>query len=108
MDKKLLDKITFKEFLLDAVSRFQDSSITILKVLGKGIDGNDESKPTGLNMDEISISAKINRSSIATSIAPLEVLGLVELARQGQAKVYSITDIGLEVLSVLREREING
>lgn len=95
MEGKTLEEITLKEFLLEAIEKLPTGSVSILKTLG---DNANVFEFDDLNMDEISISAKINRSSVATAIAPLEVLGLVELRRQGQAKRYSITDRGLEVL----------
>jgi hypothetical protein len=99
MEQKTLDQINFKEFIKDAAERFPEGSLAVLKGLKSKLE--EDGKENSLNMDEISIIAKINRSSIATAIAPLEVLGLVDLTRYGQAKRYSITNLGLEVFEFL-------
>lgn len=97
MEKKMVDEINFKDFIKEAAERFPNGSLSILQ----GLKSKLETGVKDMNMDEISIEAKINRSSVATAIAPLEVLGLVDLTRYGQAKRYSITELGLEVFELL-------
>ena len=89
-----IESINFKSFLLKAIERLPNGSIKILKTLN-------EKGP--LNMDQISVYSLINRSFVKTAIAPLEVLELVNLERFGQAKEYSITELGEELLSLIDE-----
>lgn len=100
MEKSVLEQVNFKDFIMEAASRFPEGSLAILRGLQET-----KGKDAFLNMDEISRVADINRSSVATAITPLEVLGLVELTRYGQAKRYSITKLGLEVIKFLSKEQ---
>lgn len=89
--RDVLDSMTLREYLSEAMTRLPKPSVTILFLLkNKG----------PMNMNRLSLTAEVNRSLLNKFVTPLEVMGLIQQDRYGMTKEYSLTELGEAFLTL--------
>lgn len=94
MPSSIIDQMKLSDYLKDTISRCPRESVKILEALSNA----------PLNMDRISQLCEINRTLLKNFLAPLEMMGLVNLERYGMAKEYSLSKLGAAYIELLKNK----